>query len=490
MLEINLQNQALHHPNSVITQNYFISDLHLEPDHNQELGQHFAAFLHHLELALQVRLRCAATQLTQSQISPSNLQPYARLFIHGDLLNLAYADSAALLEARFVASLQRLRTQYGLEIYFMPGNRDFLLQEQFCATIGAQLLPENSLLDWVSDGSLSINWATAPTLQHPMRAASLTYPEFDGQRARKLIVAAAAYQRATTRILAQRLGLTTVADTQVTHVSPDASTSTLELNPTHTTTNCLRILLCHGDNLCLSDQSYLEFRKQIRSQGILNLSRWIPHRLAHAIAHYVRTQSKQRLARKLQIESTPSAQTPQGITTAPVRKSIDLEPRYTWKLMCQNHAHMVILGHIHRQRLLVVNDSFTPSESAYHTAPTTPSEHLQVIAYSQLPSLNTPTPCAPHNTPVTLKSAEPVTFTTTAQGLLLRDYHATYCQQRLYTQQGRYSWSPAHPETVPHNWILSTADWTSEGLSIITLTVHTQHLSISLSNDLSTLPEI
>lgn len=463
MLEINLQNQATYHSTQVINQNYFISDLHLEPDQNQELGQHFAAFLHDLELALQVRLRCDREQdkSSNSLVRITNLQPYARLFIHGDLLNLAYTDNAELFEARFVTSLRRMREDYGLEIYFMPGNRDFLLQEKFCCAIGAQLLPENSLLDCGTDGSLTVSWQqlSHQGLAHKSSvnlnlSADIRLPEFDTQRAHQLIAATYAYQRETRAIIARRLGWKASVDKySENHPSTDSAPQDASQG--------LRVLLCHGDNLCLNDQSYLRFRKQIRTQGITNLASWVPSWFASSVANYIRKQSKQRLAQKIQAGATP---------TAP-KKSIDIDVSYTQQLLQSCQANLVILGHIHRQRLLVIEAA--PANSL----PT-------VVAYQQLPNsaMTTQATNAVHT------SAEPqplsVALTRDTQGLVHLDTQASYCQQRIFTRNSSYTWNPEYPSTAPHQWILSTADCTSEGLSIITLTVATTSMSLTLSSEL------
>lgn len=482
MLEINLQNQAIYHPTQVINQNYFISDLHLEPDQNQELGQHFAAFLHNLELALQVRLRCDLKQerTCNSLVRITNLQPYARLFIHGDLLNLAYADNAELFEARFVTSLRRMREDYGLEIYFMPGNRDFLLQEKFCHAIGAQLLPENSLLDWGTDGSLTVSWQQLPNQSTAHKSAAnlnlsadIQLPKFDAQRAHQLIAATHAYQQETRAILARRLGWEATVGKSTAH-HPSADTAPQDAS------QGLRVLLCHGDNLCLNDQSYLRFRKQIRSQGITNLASWVPSWFASSVANYIRKQSKQRLAQKIQAGAAP---------TAP-KKSIDIDVGYTQQLLQSSQANLVILGHIHRQRLLVIEESSEGlnSEATQVTQGVTnltPANSLPtVVAYQQLlrSAMLGDATHAVHT------SAEPqplsISLTRDAQGLIHLDTQASYCQQRIFTHHSSYTWNPEYPSTAPHQWILSTADCTHEGLSIITLTVATTSMSLTLSSEL------
>lgn len=485
MLEINLQNQATYHPTQVINQNYFISDLHLEPEQNQELGQHFASFLHNLELALQVRLRCdrEQEQTTNSLVRRvTNLQPYARLFIHGDLLNLAYADNAELFEARFETSLRRMREDYGLEIYFMPGNRDFLLQEKFCRTIGAQLLPENSLLDWGTDGSLTVSWQQLPLQGSAHKSAAnlnlsadIQLPEFDAQRAHQLIAATQAYQQETRAIIARRLGWGASVDTALAH-HPTADDAPQDAS------RGLRILLCHGDNLCLSDQSYLRFRKQIRSQGITNLSSWVPSWFASSVANYIRKQSKQRLAQKIQAGETP---------TAP-KKSIDIDVGYTQQLLQSSQANLVILGHIHRQRLLVIeetSDNFNSDEFQVAQGETnlTPANSLPtVVALQQLP--NSAMLGAATNAVHTSAEPQPLSafLTRDAQGLIHLDTQASYCQQRIFTRNSSYTWNPDAPSTAPHQWILSTADCIHEGLSIITLTVATTSMSLTLSSELPT----
>jgi UDP-2,3-diacylglucosamine hydrolase len=65
------------------------------------------------------------------------------LYILGDFFEYWIGDDD--LDSPFnavMAGMLRGLTQHGVPVYFMHGNRDFLLGERFCAATGAQLLPD------------------------------------------------------------------------------------------------------------------------------------------------------------------------------------------------------------------------------------------------------------------------------------------------------------------------------------------------------------
>lgn len=97
----------------------FISDLHLCPE-RADLAARFFAFL-------------AATGKTD----------VAALFILGDLFDAWIGDDDLdePFNARICGELRQL-TAHGTQLYFLAGNRDFLIGEGFAAATGARLLPE------------------------------------------------------------------------------------------------------------------------------------------------------------------------------------------------------------------------------------------------------------------------------------------------------------------------------------------------------------
>jgi UDP-2,3-diacylglucosamine hydrolase len=75
------------------------------------------------------------------------LQGVDQLFILGDLFEFWIGDDAAdALADRVSASLACIAGS-GVQIYFMHGNRDFLIGEQYAAAAGMQLLPDPTIVD-------------------------------------------------------------------------------------------------------------------------------------------------------------------------------------------------------------------------------------------------------------------------------------------------------------------------------------------------------
>lgn len=100
---------------------YFISDCHLSPA-TDTLNEKFYTLL---------------TQIKQADA----------LYILGDFFNLWIGDDD------HTATHQKIRQQFaklthaGLPIYIMPGNRDFLLNQKFCAQTGCQLLADPTVIN-------------------------------------------------------------------------------------------------------------------------------------------------------------------------------------------------------------------------------------------------------------------------------------------------------------------------------------------------------
>ena len=102
----------------------FVSDLHLRSD-RPDLSERFSRFLN----------ECAAQQI-------------AALFILGDLFEYWIGDDD--LDDPFVANIvARLRqlSDSGTRLFFVHGNRDFLIRTDFAAATGVSLLPEQSVLN-------------------------------------------------------------------------------------------------------------------------------------------------------------------------------------------------------------------------------------------------------------------------------------------------------------------------------------------------------
>ncbi|TVR93067.1 MAG: UDP-2,3-diacylglucosamine diphosphatase [Wenzhouxiangellaceae bacterium] len=68
------------------------------------------------------------------------------LFILGDLFEAWIGDDAADEPARRVACALAELSNRGVDIHFLPGNRDFLLGDQYCARAGMQRIAEPHIL--------------------------------------------------------------------------------------------------------------------------------------------------------------------------------------------------------------------------------------------------------------------------------------------------------------------------------------------------------
>jgi UDP-2,3-diacylglucosamine hydrolase len=101
-----------------LSRTLLISDLHLAPERPQ-VTHALAAFLS--------RESCDA------------------LYILGDLFETWVGDDDDSALARDVAAMLRAFSERGAALYIMHGNRDFLIGQQFCAAVGATLLPDPSV---------------------------------------------------------------------------------------------------------------------------------------------------------------------------------------------------------------------------------------------------------------------------------------------------------------------------------------------------------
>lgn len=69
------------------------------------------------------------------------------LYILGDIFEAWVGDDDDSPLAAEIATLFRAFTDAGPSLYLMVGNRDFLLGEAFCASVGATLLPDPTVID-------------------------------------------------------------------------------------------------------------------------------------------------------------------------------------------------------------------------------------------------------------------------------------------------------------------------------------------------------
>lgn len=105
---------------------YFISDLHLHPTHPR-LFTLFYAFID--------RIMHEADALYI-------LGDFFEFWIGDDIINTPAGEP-------YKATLDKLRqlADSGVKIYFMQGNRDFLVKEKFAEHIHAELLPDQKIID-------------------------------------------------------------------------------------------------------------------------------------------------------------------------------------------------------------------------------------------------------------------------------------------------------------------------------------------------------
>lgn len=304
--------------------NFFISDLHLDAQ-TTELNQRFLAFCQQLlNLAQQAKTEENASvdiRENSSAISSeiANLKRHLRLYILGDFLALGIGDFVPDWFALMQEALQQLAAA-GVELFFMVGNRDFLLGKKFASAIGATFLPENTLVD------LDVNaqgQAIATYRETPDYLSSIT--TYDGRYTNS---------QHLQKILEARLKA--VQDIGVAfNLDPKLEKSAASL----------RLWLCHGDNLCLADENYLRYRKFIRSKPIQLLEKIIPTFVVKKIAKFIsgRSQEKRLLQAAQDLEQE---QRDNFICHA------DLELRYVQYLAQVTQAQVLVHGHVHKQRLI------------------------------------------------------------------------------------------------------------------------------------------
>ena len=101
---------------------YFISDLHLDPR------------------------RPEITTLALAFLTGAARQADA-LYILGDLFEAWIGDDAAGAPAAELADALQALSQHGVPVYFVHGNRDFLLGADYAARSGMRLLPDPAVID-------------------------------------------------------------------------------------------------------------------------------------------------------------------------------------------------------------------------------------------------------------------------------------------------------------------------------------------------------
>lgn len=111
---------------------FLISDLHLNPKHPQII-QAYAKFL--------------ATEAITAE----------RLYCLGDLFEYWIGDDAASLVGAdpIIAAMQQVSQH--VDCYFIAGNRDFMVGEQFALQSGFQILPDETVIDLYGEPTLLLH---------------------------------------------------------------------------------------------------------------------------------------------------------------------------------------------------------------------------------------------------------------------------------------------------------------------------------------------
>ncbi|OJA00040.1 UDP-2,3-diacylglucosamine diphosphatase [Rickettsiella grylli] len=121
---------------------FFIADLHLNPD-QPAMGQLFLNFLRQ------------QTQQTEA------------LYLLGDLFEMWIGDDYVTpFHQSIITGLSQARAK-GIKLYFMPGNRDFLIGKQFIQETGCCYLPDPTLIELYGTPTLLTHGDRFCTLDKP-----------------------------------------------------------------------------------------------------------------------------------------------------------------------------------------------------------------------------------------------------------------------------------------------------------------------------------
>ncbi|GGZ99195.1 UDP-2,3-diacylglucosamine hydrolase [Ignatzschineria ureiclastica] len=200
--------QSAHHPISL-----FISDIHLSESRNDIV----TAFLQFV-----------------TEVAPKA----DRLYILGDLFDFWAGDDIATPLTEKVAVYLSKLAKSGVEIFFLPGNRDFALGKRYAQQAHFQILPTEYRL----------------IVEKDSEAKSLNY---------------------------------------LNDISDDIDKN---IDDSRESADCLDIdspiLLIHGDELCIDDLAYQRYKRWIRQPMILGLLRRLPRTYRLRLADKIRQKSR------------------------------------------------------------------------------------------------------------------------------------------------------------------------------------------------------
>ncbi|BAW80209.1 UDP-2 3-diacylglucosamine hydrolase [Candidatus Nitrosoglobus terrae] len=85
------------------------------------------------------------------------------LYILGDLFDYWIGDDAPTAEGLAIITALRHLSKVGVSVYFMPGNRDFLVGQRFSQASGCQILPDPTFIDLYGTPTLLMHGDTLCT---------------------------------------------------------------------------------------------------------------------------------------------------------------------------------------------------------------------------------------------------------------------------------------------------------------------------------------
>jgi UDP-2,3-diacylglucosamine hydrolase len=173
----------------------FISDLHLRPE-QPEMVQLFLQFL-------------------QDQSRDGELEA---LYILGDLFEAWIGDDFVPPGADTVIAALAQLTRGGTSVYFMHGNRDFLIGDEFSAHTGCQRLPEYHVIDLYG----------TPTLL--MHGDLLCTDDVDYMKFRAMVRNAQWQQDFLSKTVAERMAIAQTARTESQQKTQQMATDIMDVN--------------------------------------------------------------------------------------------------------------------------------------------------------------------------------------------------------------------------------------------------------------------
>lgn len=147
-------------------------------------------------------------------------------YILGDLFEAWIGDDDAAEPGATVAAALRMLTDSGIPVYFLNGNRDFLIGDRFAAGSGVRLLPESGVIDLYGERVLLLHGDTLCTddVDYQAFRAQVREPTW---RARTLALPLAQRRALAGQLRETSRQATRQKATEITDVNPAAVDQTL-----------------------------------------------------------------------------------------------------------------------------------------------------------------------------------------------------------------------------------------------------------------------